>query len=136
MFRHFCKSKIHRAKVTGADLNYIGSITLCTDLMKAADLMPYEKVQVVDITNGARLETYVIPSPNGASGDICLNGAAARLISKDDLVIIISYCMIDDKELASFKPKVVFVNEDNAITELREEEPGFTTHLELISNSK
>ncbi|HOC92148.1 MAG TPA: aspartate 1-decarboxylase [bacterium] len=136
MFRHFCKSKIHRAKVTGADLNYIGSITLCTDLMKAADLMPYEKVQVVDITNGARLETYVIPSPNGASGDICLNGAAARLISKDDLVIIISYCMIDDKELASFKPKVVFVNEDNAIIELREEEPGFTTHLELISNSK
>ncbi len=136
MFRHFCKSKIHRAKVTGADLNYIGSITLCTDLMEAADLMPYEKVQVVDITNGARLETYVIPSPNGASGDICLNGAAARLISKDDLVIIISYCVIDDKELASFKPKVVFVNEDNAITELREEEPGFTTHLELISNSK
>jgi aspartate 1-decarboxylase len=136
MFRHFCKSKIHRAKVTGADLNYIGSITLCTDLMKAADLMPYEKVQVVDITNGARLETYVIPSPNGASGDICLNGAAARLISKDDLVIIISYCMIDDKELASFKPKVVFVDETNAITELREEEPGFTTHLELISNSK
>lgn len=135
MFRHFCKSKIHRATVTGANPDYVGSITLCTDLMKAADLLPYEKVQVVDIDNGARLETYVIPSPNGASGDVCLNGAAARLVSEGDLVIIITYCMIDDKELAAFKPKVVFVDDKNNIVRVEEEEPGFKTHLQVISEN-
>ncbi len=135
MFRHFCKSKIHRATVTGANINYVGSITLCTDLMKAANLLPYEKVQVVDIDNGARLETYVIPSPNGPSGDICLNGAAARLVAEGDKVIIINYCMIDEKELSSFKPVVVFVDDDNKITSIKEEEPGFKTHLQIVSEN-
>ncbi|HOX28722.1 MAG TPA: aspartate 1-decarboxylase [bacterium] len=135
MFRHFCKSKIHRAVVTGADINYVGSITLCTDLMKAADLLPYEKVQVVDVDNGARLETYVIPSPNGASGDVCLNGAAARLVAPGDKVIIMSYCMVSEDELSNFKPKVVFVDEHNAIVKVAEEEPGFKTHLQIVSES-
>ena len=135
MFRYFCKSKIHRARVTGADLHYVGSITLCTDLMKAADLLPYEKVQVVDIDNGARLETYVIPSPNGASGDICLNGAAARIVSEGDLVIIMAYCMLDEAEMENFRPKVVFVDGKNKIVEIKEEEPGFKTHLEVVSES-
>jgi aspartate 1-decarboxylase len=135
MFRHFCKSKIHRATITGANLNYIGSITLCTDLMKAANLLPYEKVQIVDIDNGARLETYVIPSPNGATGDVCLNGAAARLVTEGDRVIIINYCMLDEKELASFKPIVVFVDDNNRITTIKEEEPGFKTHLQIVPES-
>lgn len=135
MIRHFCKSKIHRATVTGADLHYVGSITLSTDLMRAADLMPYEKVQVVDIDNGARLETYVIPSPHGESGDVCLNGAAARLINTGDLVIIMSYCMLDEKELEEFKPRVVFVDQNNRILQVNDEEIGFTTHLELIRES-
>ncbi len=135
MFRHFCKSKIHRATVTGADLNYVGSITLCTDLMKAAHLLPYEKVQVVDIDNGARLETYVIPSPGGATGEVCLNGAAARLVSTGDRVIIINYCMIDDAELASFKPRVVFVDDNNAIVKITDAEPAFKTHLDVISGT-
>ena len=90
---------------------------------------------MLDIDNGARLETYVIPSPEGASGDICLNGAAARLISKGDLVIIISYCMLDESELADFKPTVVFVDENNKIVEIKQEEPGFKTHLEVVQES-
>lgn len=134
MFRHFCKSKIHRATVTGADLNYVGSITLCTDLMKAVDIFPYEKVQVVDIDNGNRLETYVIPAPNGATGEVCLNGAAARLVHEGDKVIIIAYAMVDEKELSEFKPKVAFVDDDNKIVKLIEAEPGMKTHLEVISD--
>jgi aspartate 1-decarboxylase len=134
MFRHFCKSKIHRATVTGANINYVGSITLCTDLMKAADLLPYEKVQIVDVDNGARLETYVIPAPGGPTGEVCLNGAAARLVSQGDRVIIINYCMLDQSEIAKFKPIVVFVDEKNAITKIIEEEPAFKTHLDVISN--
>lgn len=135
MFRHFCKSKIHRATVTGADLNYVGSITLCTKLMEEARLLPYEKVQVVNINNGARLETYVIPSPDGESGDVCLNGAAARLVQKDDKVIIITYCMVDEKELAEFKPRVLLVDDDNRITDIIDEEPGFKSHLEIVSGA-
>ncbi len=135
MFRHFCKSKIHRATVTGADLNYVGSITLCTKLMEEAHLLPYEKVQIVNINNGARLETYVIASPDGESGDVCLNGAAARLVQKGDKVIIIAYCMIDEKELADFKPRVLLVDDDNRITSIIDEEPGFKSHLEIISGT-
>ena len=132
MFRHFCKSKIHRAVVTEANLDYVGSITISTDLMQAANLLPYEKVQVVDIDNGSRLETYVIPA-DGPTGEICLNGAAARLVSKGDKVIIISYCMIDEEEMKKFKPHVVFVDEKNRITTIKDQEPGFTTHLRLLA---
>jgi aspartate 1-decarboxylase len=106
------KSKIHRATVTEANLNYVGSITIDEDLMEAADLLENEKVQVVDNNNGARLETYVIPGPRG-SGVICLNGAAARMVQPGDTVIIISYAVMSDEEIKSHKPTVVFVNESN-----------------------
>lgn len=112
MFRTMMKSKIHRATVTEANLNYVGSITIDEDLMEAADLLENEKVQVVDNNNGARLETYVIPGPRG-SGVICLNGAAARLVQPGDTVIIISYAMMSKEEIQSHKPTVVFVNESN-----------------------
>jgi len=112
MFRTMMKSKIHRATVTEANLNYVGSITIDEDLMEAADLLENEKVQVVDNNNGARLETYVIPGPRG-SGVICLNGAAARLVQPGDTVIIMSYAMMSDEEIKNHKPRVVFVNEAN-----------------------
>jgi aspartate 1-decarboxylase len=106
------KSKIHRATVTDADLHYVGSITVDRDLMDAADLLEYEQVAVVDIDNGARLETYVIEGARG-SGDICLNGAAARLVSPGDRVIIISYAEYDQAELAGYRPTVVHVDRSN-----------------------
>ena len=134
MFRHFCKCKIHRATVTEADINYVGSITISPELIEAAALYPYEKVQVVDIDNGARLETYVIPGRPGA-GDIGINGAAARLIHKGDKVIIISYCMIDEQEMKNFKPKVVFVDEKNHVAEVAEQEIHGTTHLHVVGDS-
>ncbi|MDR9853858.1 aspartate 1-decarboxylase [Paenibacillus sp. VCA1] len=112
MFRTMMKSKIHRATVTEANLNYVGSITIDEELMEAADLLENEKVQVVDNNNGARLETYVIPGPRG-SGVICLNGAAARLVQPGDTVIIMSYAMMSNDEAKTFKPTVVFVNEQN-----------------------
>ncbi len=120
MLRIMCKSKIHCATVTGADLNYIGSITIDTELMKAADILPYEKVQVVNNNNGARLDTYVITGPAG-DGDICLNGAAARLVQPGDKVIIISYAALSREELDSFEPQIVFVDEHNNITEIKKE---------------
>ena len=101
------KSKIHRVKVTEADLNYIGSITIDEDLMDAANIIANEKVQVVDNNNGERLETYVIPGERG-SGVICLNGAAARKVQKGDIVIIMSYAQMDFEEAKIFKPTVVF----------------------------
>ncbi|MBQ4035270.1 MAG: aspartate 1-decarboxylase [Paludibacteraceae bacterium] len=101
------KSKIHRVKVTEADLNYIGSITIDEDLMDAANIIANEKVQVVDNNNGERLETYVIPGERG-SGVICLNGAAARKVQKGDIVIIMSYAQMDFEEAKTFKPTVVF----------------------------
>jgi aspartate 1-decarboxylase len=119
------KSKIHRARVTAADLHYVGSITIDEDLMAAADLLPNEKVQVVDINNGARLETYVIPGAPG-SGDLCLNGAAARLVQPGDLVIVVSYADLDDAEARVFEPTVVMVDEHNRITELTTTEPAHT----------
>ena len=108
------KSKIHRATVTQADLHYVGSITIDADLMDAADLLPGEQVAIVDINNGARLETYVIAGPRG-TGVIGINGAAARLVQSGDLVIIISYCTVTDAEARTLRPKVVFVDADNRI---------------------
>jgi aspartate 1-decarboxylase len=109
------KSKIHRATVTQADLNYVGSVTVDEDLMEAADLLPGEQVAIVDVTNGARLETYVITGPRG-SGIIGINGAAARLVHPGDLVILISYGTMDEAEARTREPRVVFVDQDNRIT--------------------
>lgn len=116
MQRTMCKGKIHRATVTQANLNYIGSITIDQDLLDAANIYPYEKVQVVNITNGSRLETYTIAGARG-SGVICLNGAAARLTAEGDLVIIISYGQYTDEEIRSLVPQIVFVDENNRMTE-------------------
>tara|TARA_B100000963_G_scaffold133859_1_gene116447 strand:+ start:893 stop:1243 length:351 start_codon:yes stop_codon:yes gene_type:complete len=106
------KSKIHRVKVTGADLNYIESITIDKDLMEASSLIAGEKVQVVNINNGERIETYVIPGKRG-SGEIALNGPAARKVAKGDIVIIISYATLDFEEAKKFEPTVIFPNETN-----------------------
>ena len=115
------KSKIHCARVTEANLNYMGSITIDEDLMDAADIMINEQVAVVDINNGARLETYAIPGPRG-SGVICLNGAAARLVQPGDKVIIITYAVVDNQEAKTWKPTVAFLNDANQITEMKNEE--------------
>ncbi len=114
MRRHMMKSKIHRATVTQANLDYVGSITIDVTLMQAADMLPNEKVQIVNCTNGARFETYVIPGEAG-SGVIGLNGAAARLVYSGDVVIIISYAEMADAEARSWDPTVVFVNENNRV---------------------
>src|SRR5581483_2364937 len=119
MLRTMCKGKIHRATVTQANLNYVGSITIDQDLLDAANIYPYEKVQVVNINNGSRLETYTIAGARG-SGVICLNGAAARLTSEGDLVIIISYAQFNEEEIRSLEPRIVFVNEQNQIVETKE----------------
>lgn len=112
MYRTMMKSKIHRATVTEANLNYVGSITIDENLMEQADLLENEKVQIVNNNNGARLETYVIPGPRG-SGVICLNGAAARLVQPGDTVIIISYAQMSQEEVRTHQPTVVFVDENN-----------------------
>jgi len=112
MLVHVVKSKIHRVKVTGADLNYIGSITIDEDLMDAANIVQGEKVQIVNNNNGERLETYAIPGPRN-SGEITLNGAAARKVAKGDVLILITYAMMDIKEAKTFRPSLVFPNEDN-----------------------
>ena len=117
MMRTMLKSKIHRATVTQADLHYVGSVTIDEDLLDAADLIPGEQVAIVDITNGARLETYVIPGERG-SGQVCINGAAARLVAPGDVVILIAYGMLADAEARTFRPHVVFVDETNRIVEL------------------
>ncbi|HEY7006082.1 MAG TPA: aspartate 1-decarboxylase [Sphingomicrobium sp.] len=117
MMRVMMKSKIHRATVTQADLHYVGSITLDADLMDAADLLEGEQVAIVDITNGARLETYVIPGERG-SGVIGINGAAAHLVHPGDLVIIISYAMVTDAEARALQPRVVHVDEKNRVVKL------------------
>ena len=114
MRRTMCKSKIHRGVLTGADLYYEGSLTVDRDLMDAADLREFEKVQVVNVNNGARLETYVIEGERG-SGTIQLNGAAARLGMAGDHVIVISYADYEDAELADFAPKIVFVDARNRV---------------------
>lgn len=114
MIRYMLKSKIHRAVVTDADLNYVGSITIDMDLMDAADIVANEKVTIVNNNNGARFETYVIEGERG-SGIICLNGAAARLVTKGDVVIILTYTILDDKECQDYQPRLVYVNSDNKI---------------------
>jgi aspartate 1-decarboxylase len=106
------KSKIHRATVTDANLNYVGSITIDRELMEAANLHPYEQVHVVNINNGERFVTYVIEGPAGG-GDICLNGAAARLVHRGDLVIVIAYRQIEEARMAGYEPTVVFVDAQN-----------------------
>ena len=111
------KSKIHRAIVTEAKLNYVGSITIDLELLEKSGILEYEKVQVVDIDNGNRLETYAIAGERH-SGIVCLNGAASRLVHPGDKVIIMAYCQLDQKELESFKPTVLFVNEDNSVKEI------------------
>ena len=115
MLRTMCKSKIHRATVTGADLNYIGSITIDPELMEAADLLEYEQVHVVNVNNGARFETYVISGERGR-GEMCLNGAAARLVHPGDRVIVISYGQYDEAAMESYHPRFIFVDEHNRIT--------------------
>lgn len=114
MRRSMCKSKIHRATVTDANLAYEGSITLDPVLMAAADILEYERVHVVDIDNGARFETYVITGDEG-SGDVVLNGAAARLVQPGDKVIVMSYADYDEAELDDFRPRFVFVDDQNRI---------------------
>jgi aspartate 1-decarboxylase len=117
MLRTLFKSKIHRATVTQADLHYVGSVTIDADLLDAADLLPGELVHIVDITNGARLETYVIEGERG-SGVIGINGAAAHLVHPGDLVIIISYAQVTDAEARELKPRVVHVDAGNRIVSL------------------
>ena len=117
MMRIMMKSKIHRATVTQADLDYVGSVTLDAALMEAADLLEGEQVAIVDITNGARIETYVIPGPRG-SGVIGINGAAAHLVHPGDLVIIMSYAVLSDAEARTLEPRIVHVDEKNRVVKL------------------
>jgi len=124
VWRIMMKSKLHRATVTGANLNYVGSITIDSDLMARADILPNEKVQVVNNNNGARFETYTIPGPAG-SGVICVNGAAARLVQPGDIVIIIAYGIFNEAEAGSYKPKVILLDSQNKIKAiLAGEQPG------------
>ncbi len=120
MKRFMLKSKIHRARITGAELHYEGSISLDTSLMEAADLLPYEKIEVYNVNNGARFSTYVIPAPK-YSGEVRLNGAAARLGAVGDIIIIASYGLFDQEELSNFKPTLVYVDEFNRIKEIKRE---------------
>lgn len=117
MFLNMLKSKIHRAVITEANIHYVGSITIDEDIMDAAGLHEYELVHVVDINNGNRLETYTIAGPRG-KGDICLNGAAARLVHVGDHVIMMAYCQIEAEKVSEHKPKIVFVDKTNSIIEI------------------
>lgn len=123
MNRKMLKSKIHRATVTGADLEYEGSITIDPLLLAAADILPYEAVDVWNVTYGTRFQTYAIEGQPG-SGTICINGAAARLVSRGDKVIIASWLEIPDEEAASYEPKLVFVDDKNVATAQDKENPG------------
>jgi aspartate 1-decarboxylase len=121
--RTMLKSKIHRATVTRADLHYVGSVTVDLELLEAADLLPGERVAIVDVTNGARLETYVIPGERG-SGVLGINGAAAHLVHPGDLVILIAYAQMDDELARTYRPRVVHVDRDNRIIELGQDPAG------------
>ena len=125
MQRIMCKSKIHRATVTQSELHYVGSITIDKSLMESADILPYEQVQIADITNGNRFYTYAIEGARD-SGVICINGAAARLVQPGDLVIIISYAQYNEVELTDFKPTVIFVDENN---KMQAESHNESSHL-------
>jgi len=126
MDRKMLKSKIHRATVTGADLHYEGSITIDLDLMEASDIIPYEAVCIWDVTNGSRFETYAIEGERG-SGVICINGAAARLVAPQDLVIIASFVNMSNAEALAHEPKLVFVDDKNRMLESRKEVAGQAT---------
>ncbi|MCP1188812.1 aspartate 1-decarboxylase [Priestia flexa] len=125
MFRTMMNAKIHRAHVTEANLNYVGSITIDEDLIEAVGIQPNEKVQIVNNNNGARLETYVIPGERG-SGVVCLNGAAARLVQPGDVVIIISYVLVAEEKVADHHPTVAIMDEHNKIKQLLKQEPTGT----------
>jgi len=117
VLRYMLKSKIHRAMVTDADLNYVGSITLDKDLMEAANIIENEKVTIVNNNNGERFETYVIEGARG-SKTVCLNGAAARKVQRGDVVIILTYTILDEKECRDYKPVLVYVNERNEVQKI------------------
>lgn len=121
MFRTMLKSKIHRATVTEANLNYVGSITIDEDLLDMIDMLPNEKVQIVNNNNGARFETYIIPGPRG-SGVICLNGAAARMVHVGDTVIILSYVMLTDEEARKHQPQIAIMGDNNKVLSVLKEE--------------
>lgn len=123
MTRKLLRAKIHRATVTGADLDYEGSVTVDRDLMDLADLVDHEAVHVWNVTNGERFQTYVIPGERG-SGVVCINGAAAHKVSRGDLVILAAFSWMDEKEARAWEPKVVFVDEENRPVELRAERGG------------
>lgn len=127
MFRTMMNGKIHRATVTEANLNYVGSVTIDEDILDAVGILPNEKVTIVNNNNGARLETYTIAGERG-SGVVCLNGAAARLVQPEDIVIIISYIMIAEESVYSHKPKVALMNENNEIIEMISHEPEATVY--------
>jgi aspartate 1-decarboxylase len=134
--RVMMKSKIHRATVTQADLDYVGSVAIDLDLLDAADLLVGEQVTIADITNGARLETYVIPAPRG-SGIITINGAAAHLVHAGDLVIIMSYAILEDAEARALKPRVVHVDERNRVVSLGQDPsepvPGAPNQMRAVA---
>lgn len=125
MFRMMMNSKLHRATVTEADLNYVGSITIDAELLEAAGMYPNEKVHVVNNNNGARFETYIIAGEPG-SGVICVNGAAARLVQRGDVVIILSYVYMTNEEASTHEPTVLIMDEDNKVQEVIREMPGMT----------
>ncbi|MEK3797532.1 aspartate 1-decarboxylase [Peribacillus sp. FSL H8-0477] len=125
MFRTMMNGKIHRARVTEANLNYVGSITIDEDILDTVGILPNEKVAIVNNNNGARLETYTIAGERG-SGVVCLNGAAARLVQRDDIVIIISYVMVAEEKIHTHKPIVAIMNEKNEIVEILSHEPEAT----------
>ncbi|PAE24456.1 aspartate 1-decarboxylase [Bacillus sp. 7894-2] len=125
MFRTMMNGKIHRATVTEANLNYVGSITIDTDIIEAVGMAPNEKVQIVNNNNGARFETYIIPGERG-SGVICVNGAAARLVQEGDIVIIISYALVPDDKVPYHEPKVAIMDSSNRIADMLHAEPEST----------
>lgn len=125
MFRTMMNGKIHRATVTEANLNYVGSITIDTDIIEAVGMAPNEKVQIVNNNNGARFETYIIPGERG-SGVICVNGAAARLVQEGDIVIIISYALVPDEKMPYHEPKVAIMDSRNRIADMIHAEPEST----------
>jgi aspartate 1-decarboxylase len=125
MFRTLMNAKIHRARVTEANLNYVGSITIDADILDAVGMVANEKVQVVNNNNGARFETYIIPGERG-SGVFCLNGAAARLVQKGDIIIVISYAIVPEDKIAQHRPKIAIMDENNRIQQLIVEEPAHT----------
>lgn len=125
MFRTMMNGKIHRATVTEANLNYVGSITIDTNIIEAVGMAPNEKVQIVNNNNGARFETYIIPGERG-SGVICVNGAAARLVQEGDIVIIISYALVPDEQVPYHEPKVAIMDRSNRIVDMIHAEPEST----------